>query len=175
LPAVPLFLPLAIASLILGSGRIYTGNLYVIGQTRVCRNINLITCFIFFLLAPLLIIYMSAQGLALAYGFAALFLSFIAFWCLRKLLPLTAPFAYLGKLALATACASVFLFMAVKRAGWMWFKLLCVGFAGLIYFLALLPLRFYREEDARVLEFAARRLRIRSLLSVAQFVRRYAS
>jgi O-antigen/teichoic acid export membrane protein len=176
LPAVALFPPLAFASLIMGSGRIYTANLYAIGQTRVCRDINIITCLAFFLIAPIFIHLMSAQGLALAYGMVASLLTLVSFFYIRRHLPLVSPLSYLGKLVVATLCMLIFIFLMARYVTWMWLRLLIVCIGGFVYLATLLPLGFYRKEDVRGLEFISQRLPAgKFLLHVTQIVKRYAS
>lgn len=148
------FLPLlATAATFLGLANLFLSSLYAIGKPKVQRNIQIVLTLIYFSLAIPLTYYFSGMGLAISYLTATIIIFFLGFIFLRKSLGLSLPFKDIGRIILAIFFSIIFLTLLKPYIKNFLMAGILVGIAGLIYFLVLLKLNFYLEEDLKVLDF----------------------
>jgi O-antigen/teichoic acid export membrane protein len=175
LPAARLFPILAVAAIIYGLGNTLLHNLYAIGKIKTNRNIVIVTTLSFLLMAVPLILLLSGLGLAIAYGLAVSLLALLSFLSMRKYLELTLPWKNLAKPLIASSVSFCFLYVTTSLATGLAIGLTLVGVAGLIYLAILVPMRFYTQEDVKILEFVSHRLPMfkRQISSLAKFLSNY--
>lgn len=155
LPATTLFPVLSIASLIYGIGNVFLNNLYAIGETKINRNITILTTIIFFILAVPLIKSYYSLGLAFSYGASVTFLCLLSYFYIRKHIEINFPLKDMLKLIIATAIPlSIIYFLSIATSGYkgIIIDLFLLAVGAVIYLLLLIPIRFYREEDVRLLK-----------------------
>jgi O-antigen/teichoic acid export membrane protein len=155
LPATELLPILVFGSLSLALAQIFNSSLYAIGKTRISRNNSIVTTLIFFIFAIPLTSSFSAVGLSISYLIAALSFFFLSFFLLRKFLKIPSPIDSLKKLIPATVLTFSFLYLALELTQGILIGILLTGIAGAIYLLALIPLKFYNQQDVKLLEFFA--------------------
>jgi O-antigen/teichoic acid export membrane protein len=175
LPAAELLPILVFGSLSLALAQIFNSSLYAIGKTRISRNNSIATTLIFFIFAIPLTILFSAVGLSISYLIATLSFFFISFFFLRKFLKISLPIDSLKKLIPATILTFSFLYLALKLTQGILIGILLTGVAGVIYLLALIPLKFYNQQDVKLLEFFSSRSPIlrKQIKLVKDFLSKY--
>ncbi|MGC8812713.1 MAG: lipopolysaccharide biosynthesis protein, partial [Candidatus Aenigmatarchaeota archaeon] len=153
------FLPLlTLASFFFGFGNYFLTCLYGIRRTTLTQNISLSFTFIFLLLALPLTYLFSSWGLSSAYFITMLlyFLVDLAFMKkYLKLKPLTKP---LAKILFASAIFGLLLFASEIFTLKFYFKILVLLVAGFLYFILLIPLKFYQKEEVRILNYFGRKV-----------------
>jgi O-antigen/teichoic acid export membrane protein len=175
LPASQLFPILAFASIIYGLGNVFLSNLYAIGETKLNRNIVILTTVTFFLIAVPLIKHYSAFGLSIAYFFAVTTLSLLSFFFMKKFLKITLPWKNLWKIVIASSISFSFLYFAVSLTSGLLIGIIFAIIAGIIYLAVLIPLRFYSKEDVETLEFISAKLPLfkKQISFLIKFLSRY--
>ncbi len=152
------FLPLLTsAGVFLGLGNLFLSSLYAIGKPKIPRNIQIISTLVYLFLAIPLTYYFSGVGLAISYLTATIIIFFLSFIFIRKSLDLSLPFKDIGRIILAIFFSILFLILLKSYIKNFLMAGIFVGIAGLIYFLVLLKLNFYLEEDLKVLDFLSDR------------------
>ncbi|MEM5794324.1 MAG: oligosaccharide flippase family protein [Candidatus Aenigmatarchaeota archaeon] len=152
------FLPiLTLASILFGVGNFFLTCLYGIKKTELARNVSLIFTSLFLSLAIPLTYLFSSWGLALAYFLSMLFYLFVTYAFVKKLLrvkQLAKPFM---KIILASSAFALLLLSSEIFFLRVYLKLSVLVFSGLLYFLLLIPLKFYQKEEVRILNYLGRR------------------
>ncbi|MCS7106031.1 MAG: oligosaccharide flippase family protein [Candidatus Aenigmarchaeota archaeon] len=172
------FLPvLTLASFFFGLGNYFLSCLYGIRRTTLTRNISLSFTFLFLLLALPLTYFFSSFGLSLAYFVSMLLYFFTGLIFMKKYLQLKALAKPLAKILLVSAIFGLLLLTSEIFAFRFYFKILVLFLAGLIYFVLLIPLNFYQQEEIRILNYLGRRLPLfKSLFfKLANFLSKYTS
>ena len=166
LDATSLFPILSIAALFNGMGILFMQSLYAFQKVRLYRNIIIFTAVIFLSLALMLTQTFSAIGLAISFTVSMIFLFTASLYHLRKILKIPVAVVDLAKIVLAAGISISVFYLASQFILNDIFEFILLGFSALIYPFILLPLRFYRQQDIRILEF------IRGLLptSMKRFV-----
>jgi O-antigen/teichoic acid export membrane protein len=158
LEASNLFPILAIASVIYGLGNVFLSNLYAIGKPKLNRNIVLLTVVTFLVVVyPLTKLY-SALGMAISYFISILVLSTISYFYIKKFLNVEMPKKDFTKILISSLIAFVFLYFTAKITSGLLIDFILLIIAGVLYVNLLLPLRFYKREDVKILEFIANKL-----------------
>jgi len=152
------FLPiLTLASTLFGLGNFFLTCLYGIKKTEVARNISLFFTFLFLSLAIPLTSLFSSWGLSLAYFLSMLFYLISTSIFVKKFLKVRDLAKPLIKIIFASI---VFTFLLLSSKIFffnIYLKLSIFTVSCLIYFLILIPLNFYQEEEVRILNYLGRR------------------
>lgn len=146
---------LAVGSLLLAFAQIFNSTLYAIGKTKVSRNNIIATTAIFFTFVIPLILLFSAFGLAIAYVTSTLTFFLLTFFYLRKFLKLTLPLGSIKKLIPAVVATFSFLYFGLQLTQGLVVGIVLAAIAGTIYLLVLIPLKFYTQQDVKLLGFFA--------------------
>jgi len=158
LEASSLFPILAIASVIYGIGNVFLSNLYAIGETKINRNIVLLTVIVFLFLVYPLTKSFSAFGMAISYFISILILSLVSYFYIKKFLNVEIPKKDFMKIFTSSLIAFAFLYFVSKFVTGLLISLLLLLVAGMFYILLLLLMRFYKNEDLKILKFLARKM-----------------
>jgi len=152
------FIPiLASASIIFGCGNIYLSSLYAIRKPKINRNIIVLTTLLFLISSIPLTYYFSAYGLSYSYLFAVSVLFLLSYSFIKKYLSIK----FQTKDIIAIIFSSVIFLLLIYFSNVLFanflIKIISAMFSILIYFLFLIPLKFYKKEDVQILEFLVRR------------------
>lgn len=153
LPASQFFPILIFGSLIYGIGTIFLDNIYAIGKTKVSRNIIIFITLLFLMLTFPLIYLFSAFGAALAYSISTTILSLVSFLSLKKLLKLELQWSDIGRLLFSIFISFGILYVMMLFTQNLLIKIVFGCLALLLYLAILLPLKFYKKEDLKILDF----------------------
>lgn len=157
LPASQFFPILIFGSIVYGIGGIFLDNIYAIGKTKINRNIIIFITLLFLMLAFPLIHFFSALGSAVAYAISTTVLALVSFLWLKKLLKLTLPWGNIGKLLPSIFFSFGILYIVRPFAQNLLIKIIFGCLALLLYLVILLPLKFYRIDDIKILNFIIER------------------
>jgi O-antigen/teichoic acid export membrane protein len=148
------FLPIVgIGGFIFGIGGILNSSIYAIRKPVISRNITLLTFIIFLSLSIPLSILFSGMGMAIAYLISVFVFCSASAVYLKKFIGLSIDWISIAKvLAVVVVFASI-LFGINFVASSTLLKVVGVLLASLIYFILLIPLKFYKKEDLRILGF----------------------
>lgn len=173
LPAVELLPIVGAAGFFFGLGGILNTSIYAIRKPVVSRNIIILTMSIFLALSIPLSIWLSVMGMAIAY-----LTSVFIFWAasafyLKKFINISLEWKSMLKIVIAVLIFSAILFGLDSVTSSNILKIAGVIFASAVYLFVLVPLKFYKKEDLRILEFFSNRspvgrkffLRLRDSLS----------
>jgi O-antigen/teichoic acid export membrane protein len=153
--ATVLFPTLTLAAIFFGLSQVFLSNIYALGKTKLHRNIWIFLSIVFLVLAPILIKLYSAQGLALSYLISSALALFMGYHFIKKILNLKIRWTNLLKVVISSIIFSFFLLLADLLEVSLIIKILVALSGSIIYLAVLIPLRFYIQEDVRVLEFIA--------------------
>lgn len=174
LNASQLFPILVIGSLIYGLGNIFLSQLYAIGKTKINRNIVILTTTSFLILAIPLASILAGFGMALSYTISVAFLAIFSFFYIRKYLKVKLPFKGVIKCLIAVSISFSFLYITTAFTTGLLIGFPLVFMAGIIYFISLIPMRFYIREDILVLRFVASKSPFKKqILSLVRFLSKY--
>jgi O-antigen/teichoic acid export membrane protein len=153
LEAYNLFPILSIASLFFGCGVILLNNLFAIGKPKIQRNILVVTSLSFLLLSVPLTIIFSALGISLAYSLSVIILSFLSFYYIKKYLHFNIPFTDIKKLLTGSIVSLIFLYFMSLFVRNLYLGIILFFVACFIYFIILIPLKFFKEDDIIVINY----------------------
>jgi len=175
LEASSLFPILAIASVIYGIGNVFLSNLYAIGETKVNRNIVLLTVIVFLSFVYPLTKSFSAFGMAISYFISILVLSLVSYFHIKKFLNVEIPKKDFMKIFTSSLIAFAFLYFVSKFVTGLLICLFLLLVAGMFYILLLLLMRFYKNEDLKIIKFIARKMPKfkRELSFIIKFLEKY--
>ncbi|MEM5869898.1 MAG: oligosaccharide flippase family protein [candidate division WOR-3 bacterium] len=151
---------LTAASVLFGLAQLFLSVLYAIGETKLNRNIWVASALIFLLISSILINLYSAQGLAISYTLISLILLFLGHHYLQKTLILRIDWRNLLKLVVSFLLLSPFFYFADAIQASLLIKIIFAIFGGFVYLLILIPLRFYKKEDLKILHIIFEKLPI---------------
>ncbi|MEM7821755.1 MAG: oligosaccharide flippase family protein [Candidatus Aenigmatarchaeota archaeon] len=151
---------LTIASLLFGLGQLFLSTLYAVGKTKLNRNIWVASALIFLLISSILIKLYSAQGLAISYTSASLIFLFLGYHYLKKTLIFRIDWRNLLKLVIPFILLFLFFYFADTIQASLLIKIIFAVFGGFVYLLTLIPLRFYKKEDLKILHIILEKLPI---------------
>jgi O-antigen/teichoic acid export membrane protein len=157
LPASQLFPILAISSLIYGLGNLFLSNLYAIGKTKTNRNITIAISMIFFFSAIPLIKLFSSFGLAVSYSITAVTLCLISYIYIRRYVKIKLSWLDSFRLVVAGLVSLFIVYFLSTITEGLIIDIILVVLGGIVYLLLLVPLRFYKEEDVRLLNMVSER------------------
>ncbi len=157
LPAIQLLPIVGAAGFFFGLGGILNNSIYAIRKPVISRNIIIITMVIFLALSIPLSILFSATGMAMAYLISVFIYWAVSAFYLRKLIKLSLEWVSMLKVFVAVLIFSAILFGIDSFISSKIIKLIGVIFASVIYLLTLIPLKFYKKEDLRILYFLSQR------------------
>ncbi|TAL48584.1 hypothetical protein EPN87_00195 [archaeon] len=169
--AASLFPILAIASMIYGMGNMYTQALYAIKKPKIFRNVAIASLVTFVATSIPFAYFYSSFGLSISYLLSAFILFILSFIFLRKNVPLyTNPYSII-KIIIATAIFSLILivseFISIPLAR---VAAIILSFPAYIFVLRLL--KFYNEQDVKILKFIGHKVPIvrRPLDAIADMI-----
>jgi stage V sporulation protein B len=146
------------AALFSGMGSIFLSNIYATGKPKTQRNILIIVAVVFLLLSIPLTKYFSAIGLSFSYLSAMILLFLLSFLYIRKFIGLKLFISDIFKVILSSIIvASILFFLRPFIHNIVTLVLVSIPVA-LLYLSLLFLLKFYREEDIKILEFFAERM-----------------
>ena len=158
LGAIPLFPILSIAALMNGLGIMFSNNLYAVGKIKLYRNIVAITAILFLLVSIGLTEMFSAMGLSVAYALTMIFFFSSSFYYLKKMVNFKIKLLDVIKIAVSSSVWIVFFNFTSVIISNSILQIVYLAVSAIVYLLLLLPLRFYRKEDIRILDYARIRL-----------------
>lgn len=175
LGATVLFPALTLAAILFGLSQVFLSNIYALGKTKLHRNIWIFLSIVFLVLAPFLIKLYSAQGLASSYLISSVLAFFISYHFIKKILNLKIRWTNLLKVVTSSIIFSFFLLLSDLLEVPLIIKILVALSGSIVYLVVLIPLRFYIQEDIRVLEFIATRITFskKQILSLAKFLSKW--
>lgn len=175
LPASNLFPILALGSILYGCGNLLLSSLYAIKKPKINRDISLVSASIFLILSTLLTYYFSALGLSVAYALSVFIMLLLSFFFLKRYLTLVLPWKSIFKVILSTAVLLVVFFVLDALTYNTLIKLTIALLVSPVYLLALIPLRFYEEEDVKLVKLLAAKAPVfkKQLLSISNFLSKY--
>lgn len=151
----PILIP---AAILFGIGSMFNSNLYAIGKPNISRNILVATTMLFLTTSILAVQYFSAFGMSFAYLTSMFFYFTLNLIYIRKFLAIRFFTADILKNLLSSVFIGLFLLFLYPLIH----NIIIVAIVSLssiiIYFLLLSPLKFYRFEDIKILEFFAKRI-----------------
>jgi O-antigen/teichoic acid export membrane protein len=151
---------LSLASLIYGCGSVFLTSLYAIGKPKIQRNLYIVTAIVFLLSAVPLTYFFSAFGISIAFLMSVILLSVLSFFYVKKSLYLDFNWKETAKIFASTIIASCLLYVAI-----IFIKNLILDFtfavvAGLVYLVLLIPMKFYADDDIKILNLVADKVKI---------------
>jgi len=175
LEATVLFPTLTLAAIFFGLGQVFLSNIYALGKTKLHRNIWIFLSVLFLLLAPALIKLYSAQGLASAYLISSVASLATGYYFIKKILNLRIDWKNLLKIVVSSAIFLLFLLLSDLAQFNLVIKIMIVLFGSIVYLLVLIPLKFYKSEDVRILTIFAEKSPLfrRQFLFLANFLSKW--
>lgn len=150
------FLPsLVLGTVFLGLATPLLSSLYAIGNPKKYRDIHVISTLVYLFSAVILTYYFSAEGLAVSYFLSSALLFTITALFIKKYLTIKLPIKCIGKMLIGIVVSFLFLFFTNSFISNLWIAMPFIVAAGFIYFVTLLKLNFYVEEDLKILDFAS--------------------
>lgn len=177
LPAMQLYPVLILASIIFGCGGIFSTSLYAIRKPKIYRNVIIITAILFLGISIPLTIMFSALGLAFAYLIAVSNYSLLNYFYIKKNVHLRLSCESISKIFMSSLLLFLFLTFSYAQNYNFAIKIVLAALGVLLFLFLLLPMRFYKEDDIRLLEFFARRYKImeKPLRKISSFVKPFIS
>ena len=146
------FFPLlSLSFLVMGLSNIFLSSLYAIGKTKVNRNIWILSSLIFFITSIPLTFYFSALGLSAAFLFSISLTFLISLFYLRKYLVFKLNWINIMKILPAALVFVAFIYFADYFQLSVFLKYFIAAIGVLVYFIVLIPLKFFDKNDLRVL------------------------
>jgi len=96
--------------------------------------------------------------MAISYFISILVLSIISYFYIKKFLNVEMPKKDFMKILISSLISFVFLYFTTKITSGLLIDFILLIIAGVLYVNLLLPLRFYKREDVKILEFIANKL-----------------
>lgn len=170
------YFPMLIPAVILfGIGGMFNNNLYAIGKPKISRNILVVTTLLFLLLSVLAVQYFSALGLSFAYLISMLVYFTLNLIYIRKFLAIRFFISDTLKILLSSAFIGLLLLFLYSTISSIVLIIAISIFSAIIYLILLLPLKFYKYEDIRILQFFAKKIPVlnKFLLVIIDFLKRF--
>jgi hypothetical protein len=113
--------------------------------------------------------------MAVSYFASILVLSIVSYFYIRKFLNVELPKKDFLKIFVSSVIAFTFLYFTSKLTSSLLIDFILLVFATLLYFFILIPLRFYKNEDVKVLEFIGNKFPAfkREILIVAKIIKKF--
>ena len=168
----PILIP---AAILFGLGGTLNINIYAIGKPNLSRNIIVVTAILFLSLSIAGVNYFSALGISVAYLTSMLFYFVLNLIYIRKFLTIKIFTKDILKILFSSIAAGLLLLLFYPMVS----NIISLGAISIsymiIYLIILLPLKFYRPEDIRVLEFFSGKIPqlSKSLLKIINFVKKF--
>ena len=172
LPSTQYFPILITAAIFLGIGNVFLPNLYAMGKPIQHRNITIVSSLCFLATSIILTNYFSALGLSFSF-LIAMFLRFLlSFIYIRKHLKINFFIKDILKISISSliiTLASIFLRLFVHD---IFLLALILPFIVIFYLFILLFMKFYRQEDIRILNYFGKRISFlrKIILSISDFI-----
>ena len=162
LPASDLLLFLAPGALLVGIGQILVSSIFAIGDIKATRNVTLLSVAIFFAVGIYATSVLSSFGMAIGYLISAFVLVLMSYLYLRKDIGLRIDWKPILKIVIAALIFSAIALPlnAVLQSNLM--KLGAVVIAAMAYLLVLGFLRYYTEDDLKIVRHLSSRSKIMS-------------
>jgi len=141
------------ASLFSGLGTLFVGSLYALKKPKLYRNIFAVAVIIYFILAFILTYYFYVYGLAVSYMTANLIFFILGVYFIKKYLFLKLPVYDFIKLIFCLFLSSIFYLFFSQLFHNIIAIIFLVVFSFIFYFVLLLKLNFYIEEDLKIIDF----------------------
>jgi len=149
----PILIP---GAMLFGIGGIFNSNIYAIGKPKISRNILVATTLLFLTISILAVQYFSVMGLLFAYLGSMLFYFTLNLIYIRKFLTINFFISDIFKMLLSsTIIGLVILFIYPMISNIIIVAIISIS-SIVLYLILLLPMKFYRGEDIRILEFFAK-------------------
>lgn len=158
LPAVSILPIVGIAAFFYGIGNILNSSIYAARKPVASRNIIILTMVVFLSLSIPLSLTMSATGMAIAYLVSVTIFCIASGVYLRNFMGLRIDVKSIGKIFVATAIFSAVIFGIDKIVDSTILKFVAVVLGLFMYLIILIPLRYYKKEDLRILDTLQRRM-----------------
>lgn len=157
LPALEILPTVGVAAFLFGLGGMLNMSIYAIRKPVVSRNITILTLVVFLALSIPLSISLSAFGMAVAYLASISIFCVASFVYLRKFLGFSIDWKSILKILVAVAVFSAIVFGIDRFLSHEVLKFVAVLLALVVYLLLLIPMKFYKKEDVKILEFLSKK------------------
>lgn len=157
LPAVKLLPIMGGAAFLFGLGGILNTSIYAMRKPLVSRNITILTLVIFLSLSIPLSMWLAAMGMAIAYLISVSIFCISSAIYLKRFIKLSLDWFSILKAAAATLVFSGILFGIDSLIPGTALKLIGVIVASVLYLAMLVPLRFYKKEDLKILWYLSQK------------------
>jgi len=174
LPSTQYFPMLILGSIFYGIGSIFISNLYAIGKPKLYRNIMFLSSLLFLSSSLILTNYFSALGLSFSYLAVTVIYFLLCFNYIKKYLKIKLFVRDISKILLSSLLI-ISILLILKPFIYDAFVLpIFLVPIGLFHLYLLSLIKFYRAEDAKVLEFFGKKIPIigKYFLTVAGFIRK---
>lgn len=151
---------LSTASLIFGLSNIFSGTIYALKKPNLYKNILLLTSGLFLIVTPLFTYLWADMGISVGYLSVVSFYFVISLVYLEKQIPIKFPSGDLVKLLFVSAIAFLPLYIFKSFVPNLFFGGALIFCCGTLYLFILLMLRFYSEDDIRVLKEISEKIKI---------------
>ena len=141
------------ASLFCGLGTLFGGSLYALKKPKLYRNIFATVVIIYFILTFILTYYFYVYGLAVSYMVANLIFFILSVYFIKKYLSFKLPINDFIKVIFCLFISSIFYLFFSPLFHNIIAIILLIGFSSIFYFVLLLKLNFYIEEDLKIFDY----------------------
>lgn len=168
----PILIP---AAIMFGIGSIFNSNLYAIGKPKISRNIIVLTALLFLATSIPSVQYFSAVGLSVAYLISMAFYFVLNLTYIRKFLKIKFFVKGILKILISSGFIGFVLLLLYPLVSNIIMLAAVSIFSIIIYLLLLLPLKFYINEDIRILEFFSKRIPVlnKFLLAIIDLLKKF--
>jgi len=153
LPAVELLPIIGAGAFLFGIAGILSNTIYAMKKPAVSRNITILALAVFLVLAFPLTMWFSAVGMAFAYLASVFVFCSASMLYLNKLIKMSIEWMSMLKVVVGVFIFTAIIFGMDAVIEDKMVKIVGVGFSLMLYLLVMIPLRFYKREDLRILEF----------------------
>lgn len=158
---------LAPASFMFGLSSVLSNSIYAMKKPEYYRNILITIATIFLIITPILTYYFSDLGMSIGYLITTSLFFFLSLFFLNKIIKIKFPLKDMLKIFIASISFSILYFVKpftinIILGG------IFVSLSFLIYLIILVLLKFFNNDDARILEFFA--LKIRFAKPIINFI-----
>jgi len=164
---------LAIASLFLGLANALNRVIYAIKKPKLFQNILIVISILFLVVTPLFTFWKSDFGMAIGYILTMTIYLILSFVYVSKHLHIKFPANDIIKMLFSCVVPFLLIYFVKGHIPNMWIAFFVSGIACLLYCLILLKLKFYKNDDLRILRSVSKKVKF--LERFVDFISKYAS
>lgn len=172
-PAAELVPILVTASLFFGVATLLSRTLYAIGKTMTFQTISIVFTIFYIITSVILTISYSALGTAIAYLITTLLMTVVSLYYLKKYISFRIEYIPLVKIFMGSFITFSLLYLISFRTPSLIAGAVLTMLFTILYFLMLYFMKFYNDNDLKILDFISERVpfaakyvvRLKNLLS----------